>query len=409
MVFSNCTSLIKQHFGGEKNAFTSDILVLCHNLDSFNPNLTSPDEFFNGFCCSNWSLTKLCLDFGKAHLKEKINLTCADRNSFDLNKYNLYTYLLLSICLPLGLVANSLILYAVLRHRCLPRPTGFFLCSLAIGDIGVILEFVSFVIYNQHFEGIPDRATKFLLPSFNLLFASVSLLQISVISIERAIAVSLPLSYSKLVTSSRARCSTLFVWAISFTYFTLSIARIPIKLKKYANFFFYLCAVTLLFVPMIVVLFCYAMVLFNAYQQLKQEKRRLKTLSTLMYPRISESKDMHRNFHKNMHLNRFKELKISANIAVIVLPFLCCWGFFTFVHVYEELNDIQFDGFTNWLVVALPFVVSSTNPIVYLLLTRSLREAVRSMTILKISKWLYVQESVALTSTMTKECDENYL
>ncbi|XP_012555595.1 cannabinoid receptor 1 [Hydra vulgaris] len=407
MVHSNCTSL-KDHFNDENDA--SDILVFCHTLNSFNPNVTSAENFFNGFCCLNASLTKLCVDFIKSYVNNPINLKCP--KSFDFREYSLYTYLLLSICLPLGLVANSLILYAVLRHRSLPRPTGYFLCSLAIGDIGVILMFICYVVYNHCSKSTPGRVYLFLIPSFNIFFAAVSLLQISTISVERAIAVSLPLSYSKYITSYRARCSTLFVWAISVAHFVLSVMRINLKSKTYENFFIILCKVTLLFVPMTVVLFCYVLVLYNAYQQLKQEKKRLKTLSSVMCPRINENKNMHKKIYKNLRQNRFKELKISLNIAVIVLPFLCCWGFFTFVHVFEAGN-IKIEGVANWFINTLPFIVSSTNPIVYLVLTRSLRETVKSLLILKISKWFNYQESERITSTMTsmmtKEYDENNL
>lgn len=64
---------------------------------------------------------------------------------------------------------------------------------------------------------------------------------------------------------------------------------------------------------------------------------------------------------------------------MIVLPFLGCWGFFLAASMYEDLTSNYVSADANWLIFVAPFIVSNLNPILYMVFTRSLRIAVKSL------------------------------
>jgi len=386
----NCSNIVEDIFyrNTEGVQYTEILLAakfFCDHINNIHAilgaNLTELETYFESLCCTDELITSLCQEFPFSHSNLSLDLDCLQVAKTSYNYFDLHTYILMAILLPLGLLGNFLILYAVICYKCLPAQTGYFLCSLAAADLGVILEFVAFFLYHKNDSYVSERVHTYLFPSLDMFFAAVSLLQISMISIERAVAVTWPFKYPSYISTSRAKRFVKSIWLFSTLIMVLGLLRIPIVSEAYATAVFYVAAAILLFLPLTVIIVAYSFVVVSAYQNLRQDRKRLRMLAVLLRKDHHRDNEVQRPKKACWKLSsvRCKEIKLSVNVAMIVLPFLFFWGFFMFAHIYELLTGYRFKGFYNWLIGVLPFVVSTLNPMLYLVLTRSLRKAVKSM------------------------------
>lgn len=378
----------------EENVLAAEYLCqIIQNITS--DNITAYSQTLSKHCCTNTtSLERVCEAFAD---KRKIPLSSCVGQSMDghLSQYNLYIILVMAICIPIGLIGNLSILYAIIKLKCLPRQTGYFLSSLAIADIGIIMQTLFlFISNNCKSMQLPKPFGRFVVPSIDIFLASVSLLQITTISIERAVAVTWPLKYPSYISVKRAKIIVSIIWSVSILLFCYSMSRIHLKSSVYLEVNFYINITLLLIIPTLVVLISYTFVLVCAYQNLSQDRQRMKMLTLLIRTTRNSPTTLHNTTANNNNMDcsttekkdtkkfssmRCREIKLSINLAMIVLPFLGCWGFFLGVQLYEELAGKYLDGVINFVMFILPFTVSSFNPIVYLIFTRSLRNAVKSL------------------------------
>ena len=394
---TNCTEIIHSIFYENVTDIGRDDTLLatkifCDHLIRkgeilFDANLTVAESFFKSFCCTEKLLDNLCSEFAAIQLNFTLKLNCPNIESSVPNIAShtlddVLTLILMTILIPIGLTGNLLILYAILKMKCLPIQTGYFLCSLAVADIGVIFEFIGFFVYHKNDDPIPERVHMYLLPSLDIFFAAVSLLQVTLISIERAVAVTWPLKYPSYISAKRAKHIVQIIWIISFIIFTVAMLRIVITSIFYESFVFYASATLILFIPLVTIVVAYTFIIISVYQNLTQERQRLKVLTILLRSNSNITMNKNENERKNswtLTTTRCREIKVSINVAMIVLPFLLCWGFFVSAHVYERTTGYRFEGMCNWILFVLPFGVSSLNPMLYLLFTRSLRKSVKSI------------------------------
>lgn len=322
-----------------------------------------------------------------------------------LKKYDALTYILLALLMPLGLVGNLLILYAILKLKCLPRQTGNFLTSLALADIGVMIQYCFWFICIKAKVTLPGGLNDYFHPSLDIFFSALVLLQITAISIERAVAVTKPLKYPSLISVQRSKRIVYAIWFVGLFFFLFSMSRILISSETYRNFVFLVAATVLLLLPIMIIVVCYTMVLVCAYKNLSQDRKRLQMLATFLRrshfkdsspivspvdnkeppsttssSRNSSTTTQHdENLKYRRNSIRCREFRLAINVAMIVLPFLGFWGTFLFISAYEVIKDVIFLGIINWLLPILPFLASCLNPILYLAFTRSLRKAVKSL------------------------------
>ena len=405
MTSYNCSTLVKGLFFENDNGVGNKHLLItaklfCDHLDKIRNtpegNYTAVELIFQDLCCTldlNTHLCQLPVNLDK-NMTNALNCSQPFGEKVTDTNNDLYTYILLALLLPIGIAGNLLILFAILRYKCLPKQTGKFLCSMAAADLGVIFEFIAFLVYHNHDGDIPDRVHLYLFPSFDIFFASVSLLQITVISIERAIAVTWPFKYQSYVSSKRAKKTVICIWSFSLILMFAAFLRIPIHSEIYSLVIFFTTATIMLFIPVVLIIISYTLVVISAYQNLRQDRKRMKMFTIFIKQGQPESEWLNgrRKSPRKGKLSavRCREIKLSVNVALIVLPFLFCWGFFIFVHIYEHVMDYQFSrsSFVNWFIFHLPFTVSSMNPVFYLLLTRSLRNTVKLMIQRKIKSKL---------------------
>ena len=405
MTSYNCSTLVKDLFFENDNGVGKEHWLIiaklfCDHLDKIRNttkgNFTAVELIVQDLCCTlnlNTQLCELPVSLGK-NMTHALNCSQSFGEKVTGGYNDLYTYILLALLLPIGIAGNLLILFAILRYKFLPKQTGKFLCSMAAADLGVIFEFIAFLVYHNHDGYVPERVHRYLFPSFDIFFASVSLLQITVISIERAIAVTWPFKYQSYVSSKRAKKAVICIWSFSLILMFAAFLRIPIHSKIYSLVIFFTTTTTTLFIPVVLIIISYTLVVVSAYQNLRQDRKRMKMFTIFIKQGQPESELLNgrpKSARKGkLSAVRCREIKLSVNVALIVLPFLFCWGFFIFVHIYEQVMDYKFSSpsFVNWFMFNLPFTVSSMNPMLYLLLTRSLRNTVKLMIQRKIKSKL---------------------
>ncbi|XP_066928209.1 trace amine-associated receptor 9-like [Clytia hemisphaerica] len=397
-MIANCTSIFIEVYTTLKNFSHIDIhraaLVLCRHFNDirFGTIDQSVINDLHPICCDQRSYHvgyHLCQDVLQPTTYEMHHICPSLEEESPLKQYELLTYVLLGILLPLGLLGNFTVLYAILKLQCLPRQTGNFLTSLAFADLGVMLQYVFWFICIQARISLSKTVDLYFHPSTDMFFSALVLLQITAISIERAVAVTRPLKYPSLVSPKRSKLIVYIIWSVGLFFFLFSMSRIFIPAHSYTNCVFVVAAIVLLVFPISTIVVCYSMVLVCAYKNLSEDRKRLRMLAVFLkrtYDNNGQDNDSSSDSSsyddnlKYRHNNiRCREIRLAINVAMVVLPFLGCWGFFLFINVYEVLNDYYFLGIINWLMSILPFMVSCLNPILYLVFTRSLRKAVKSL------------------------------
>ena len=322
-------------------------------------------------------------------------------------KFKLISYLFLSLFAPLGLFTNILILMTVYKIKRLRNTTGYFICNLAVADIFVIIQMIVFEIlyWTRGMEKFSPQVNRYLVPSFDIFIGSASLLHITAVSIERGVAVSMPLSYPRYLSDSRSKRVIKGIWLYCIFLFILSIIRIWIeaKYKTYHDVFFYSAVTCSFFIPCVLVLTSYGFILVSALKNMRMEQKISKVIVV-----ISMMDNQNLEQVASVGPARFREIKIAFNIAVMTIPFVCGWGFFMICQIYENATGYQFTGEMNWFITRLPFIVSCINPLTYIMFTRSLRKnslnvLVKSVLCRNLRKTFMRRESLATSISANSE------
>ncbi|ODM99675.1 Dopamine receptor 2 [Orchesella cincta] len=116
-----------------------------------------------------------------------------------------------SLCTVFG---NTLVMLAVKREHYLQSPPNYFVASLAAADFFVGVLLIPFEAITQLFnrQWIFGDIWCDLWHSFDVLFATASILNLCVISLDRYWAICTPFSYSRRMTSKRAYRFIALVW-----------------------------------------------------------------------------------------------------------------------------------------------------------------------------------------------------
>jgi len=187
-------------------------------------------------------------------------------------------------------------------------------------------------------------------------------------------------------------------------------SRIPAESSLYGYFVLLVTGLFLLVFPMITIVISYTIVLVSAYKNLSQDRERLRMLAIFLRRSYAPQPNcdvtvsptsgcslIDQNTKCRQKAIWCREIKLAINVAMIVLPFLSCWGFFTFINIYEVIVSRPFTDVYNWLISILPFITTCLNPVLYLAFTRSLRNTVKSLIQRKVKSRLSRTEVSMLT------------
>ena len=305
-----------------------------------------------------------------------------DENSGIMHpSYLLCTFIILSLLSPIGFFANALILLTVYKVKHLRNTTGYFICNLAIADLFVIVSMLLFVTLYRTGSMADERnqVTNFFFPTLDMVIGSASLLHVTAVTVERGIAVSMPLRYPRYLNDHTAKKMIVGIWIYCFLLLVLGLLRIAIIGEMYNSVFFIVAATLSFFIPCILVLVSYAFIMVSALKNMKMEKKISKVIVV-----ISMMDQENLEQVTSIRPARFREIKIAFNVAIITVPFVCGWGYFMACNIYEIVSRSYITGFQNWLIPFVPFVISCLNPLTYLMFTRSLRKS--SLMLLSRSK-----------------------
>ncbi|XP_072310936.1 dopamine receptor D4 related sequence isoform X2 [Eucyclogobius newberryi] len=132
-----------------------------------------------------------------------------------------YNYLALILGVPLIIViilGNILVCLSVLTERSLKTATNYFIFSLAVADLLLAVLVLPLYVYSEFMGGIWTLSTSICdaLMTMDVMLCTASILNLCAISVDRYIAVVVPLKYNRNQFSVRQLALITATWALSF-------------------------------------------------------------------------------------------------------------------------------------------------------------------------------------------------
>jgi hypothetical protein len=290
-------------------------------------------------------------------------------------------------------VGNTLVLVATWRERILHQPNKYFIACLAVADllVGIILEPLRVYYQNLDDESLASISIdlhRFIvwIDTFAL---ATSILTLTFISFDRYLKISKPLQYRSRMTTSKSLKIIFIIWLISTAFATYAAtpnsgsngvlftpeSSFPQNQNNEKRYYIFI-AVTMLFLPTIVILVMYTRIFFVAHK--RQKMWRNGELGQTCNNRSQRSA-----FHQ--------DLKAIRMLLVVVLVFILCWfpyAIFKLLWLHNPniiKKHSQSLSYWRWLLMAelvvalLPYFNSICNPIIYSWLDHTYRQAFKNL------------------------------
>lgn len=280
-----------------------------------------------------------------------------------------------SVIFVIGVPTNLLIICLVSRNRKLKNPTNFFICSLAAADLLVLLWMLLWILSIHSLLEV-STVIKYVIPSFDMSIGVASIVNVACVSVDRAIAVLYPLERKLIMTKLRALLVILALWFYTVVLFVAALSRMFVKLLTFNKVILYLGFISY-FIPFIIIALSYTVILLVLVKKLKD----MRELEGIVLNNVENPGKSFSDRKKRQRRKLLRELKVTANILLIVVPFTVGWTFFIATHIYEHIhNKTVYNKAHNIAMITVPWLLSGLNPVVYLLFNRPLRRAVVSST-----------------------------
>lgn len=308
--------------------------------------------------------------------------------------------LLLNVC------GNCMVCAAIFSYRRLRTVTNCFIVSLAVSDLLVAGLSMPFRIHHTLHSMCWDLGIgvcQFWI-FVDLLCSSASICNLSMVSIDRFLALSHPLTYPSIMTRKRALVAIALVWTysliIAFLSFTGpwdpngSMQSIPACQKN--DKYYYTFAITVgFFLPMLILVVNYSLVFKVAFVQAR--KLRILSCATLEQNETSDITNHNGARQSVVSIGRIerkrrksiiRELKATKTLAIVVGTFILCWlPFFIIMFTHQFCPDCYREvlspdaqlGIGTVFVYVLPLLNSAVNPIIYSSFNADFRRAFRNM------------------------------
>ena len=288
------------------------------------------------------------------------NMTTSDgeeKAKISSYSYKVISSLFMWMLILLIIVGNSLAILVYCKATRLRVVTRCFIINLAVTDLLVGLIIMPFWFHRM----LQDRhQTASLLYkawiTLDISCSTASITSLAVVSIDRYIVISKPLSYERLLSKSRAFCVIFLVWCYS-----IGIALVRELERRYYTVFVTGFSFLL---PLAIILFSYA----NIFKAAKFQARRIQR-SCLHNENLGSRKS-------KKHLE--KELKAAKTISLVIGAFLICWlplFLLSILNVHCSECRITFEGVI--IVKWLHYTNSALNPIIYSMHNRDFRAALQ--------------------------------
>jgi len=271
----------------------------------------------------------------------------------------------------IGVAGNLLVIIAVKRKRNLRSTTNYLLVNLAISDI-TNMTFLPLMIIQSHvaFHDGPlaDFLCKFFLSYHVPLSASfVSILTILVLAVERYYAIVKPMREGVRLREETVRYAIIAVWIIGFTV-TLPFyiygkyhenqndCRFTKLPTKTVSIYVISVQVIFVFLPFIVITFCYFQIIRNIYSKNSVGPQNVQA--------------------RQEALERMKLVKLSLSITI---SFAVCFLPMCITLFFRAIDENKYDKKYYGTASILYFLESALNPMLYALQSTNFRQAFKEM------------------------------
>lgn len=289
-----------------------------------------------------------------------------------------------AILFTIGFPGNLIIIYLVSKHQHLKNATNYFVSSLAIADLFVLVSMLFWIIGIELFPH-DNVDVKYIYSSLDIWTGILSMLNVFCVSADRAIAVTYPLRYERIVTKRRSLIITITIMCYSLCLLVLGIVRssnpsVPDKHSKvpvintYHRVVDYICYGNF-FIAILGTIICYTLIFLIVFHKLKGSRKLERLMSSTRYAFNEESGDQEISQEKKRSRSiLFREIKVTVNIMIIVFPFTAGWTFFIGTNVYEDNFGYVKNITYNIFMIIVPWLLSVLNPVIYLMVNRQLRQ-----------------------------------
>ncbi|KAM4772485.1 neuromedin-U receptor 1 [Rhinophrynus dorsalis] len=290
-----------------------------------------------------------------------------------------------------GAVGNTLTCIVIIKHKIMRTPTNYYLFSLAISDLLVLLLGMPLELY-ELWSNYPFLFGKGGCSFKTLLFETVcfaSILNVTALSVERYIAVVHPLRAKYVVTRNHAKRVIITIWVMSilcsvpntsligiFHLHVVGLGLVPgsatctlVRPRWIYNLIIQITTIFFFFLPMGTISVLYLLIGL----QLKKEK-----MLQVLEAKSGGDGDSYQNVRLQQEKSRRRQ--VTKMLFILVVVFGICWAPFhterlmwSFIDDWtEEMHKVF--GFVHVISGVLFYLSSAVNPILYNLLSTRFRE-----------------------------------
>lgn len=336
-----------------------------------------------------------------------------DDNTFGLaNMIALASFVI--FILILDVFGNCLVIGAILRYRRLRTITNYFIISLAVSDLLIAALSMPFRIHhtlNSLCFDLGITICEFWV-FVDLLCSCASITNLSLISVDRFLALTFPLNYRSLMTKRRGVAAIVFVWGYSGLIASLSFMNWSENAQTTANVecfksdkYYYTFAITAgFFLPLIILVINYSLVFKVAFTHAK--KLQLLKSAAMEPAELSENDANLESRPSVVSMGRIerktrrsilRELKATKTLAIVIGTFIVCWlPFFIIMFVVQfctnclgNIHPTARQFVATVFAYVLPFLNSAVNPIIYSSFNSDFRSAFKDifLRVCAIRRW----------------------
>lgn len=275
-------------------------------------------------------------------------------------------------CLSFGTVlGNSIVCFAIYNHPALRHVTYMSIFSLAIADsLAGLVAMPSYIFKKFTWKEPVQTIVCDIFRSSYFLTGYASILSLSVISVERLIAIRNPLNHVTIVTGRRVALALLFAWMDALIVSSLPFvpweSNQPYKECNYSptHWWSIMVIISNVIVPFLVIVICYTYMYITAQSHIKKISSNKKNIS---YNSEHSRKDC-------------KERRANITIMIVIGVFVACWFPSCFYYFLQKTCPECFaesfrskQSLVNALVKILTFTSSFVNPLIYCWRSREFR------------------------------------
>ena len=312
--------------------------------------------------------------------------------------------------LILDVCGNCMVIGAILLYPRLRVVTNYFIISLAVSDLLIAALSMPFRIHhtlNNMCWDLGLRVCEFWV-FVDLLCSVASMTNLSLISVDRYLALSFPLTYRSIMTKFRGFLAIAFVWLYSLLISTLSFTKWSPVAQTFDNpaclktdkYYYTFAIIVGFFLPLIILIVAYSLVFKVALGHARRlQLIRAATLnfeavagnddedgaavSNVPRPSVASIGKIERKRRKSI----VRELKATKTLAIVVGTFIVCWlPFFIIMLTVQfcsecliNLPDVAQQVLGIIFVSVLPLLNSAVNPVIYSSFNNDFRTAFKNI------------------------------